>query len=653
MSTRVQSAVYPLKETQTKSIYTYEEDYYPAKHERVLYRNRSKLVDYDSNDYRSYDECDDSVKRQLLPPKESRPRRSVKASNDDVDRLYRQSKEKFASWDIRDLDERRRANQVRSVGGKSTRRIYSRDQPDVEVEDAFANGDSSSSPTPTRRTNGTLRREKRSNSAARRNNSESLDRQSGVSRERKSTSCSEDDDEKHRRLLKRGNNRRQYHEDVARSESVKRKNEKNAGLNRGFRAFIDKFRSKSADKERKKAQRAWRREPLMEIRGYDGLRDKSSSSREIYPLKESKAERGHRVRDFEYGNSGVTSPRSSDDEKPKVKVYKLKYHEIKQEPRRSSPDDENSYRRFRDPYSKENDNSKRRSYAFESSPEDFEVTMQKYDRGGRNETEVQRRSSFSDKAHSDSSQRSSLKDHSRPKVVRKISFQDRQHESIRTKPSRSRVSERHSRPLTPPENQSPLVLKDIEEELSKHDDTESPAPMSNHRDDSIKSKSKENPKRDFSMKEWYESNRQFASKYLKEHSKIKELSTFSDVSAKDEFVFGSPKDSKIFYEIERHEVCEESIEEDTDDGYGIPISYQKTSTRIEDSKRRSDKNARAGDIIRKYHHESVEEEDEQRLQENEEKDEKGRRSEMTKKSEQQGRSFVMPSRRIWNYRDGV
>lgn len=578
-----------------KSIYAHHDEDYPAKLEHRLYRE--KIVDYEDNDYHhhhhhrdDYDDVEDDDKYpQRKPARNGQPQRISRKDDNDVDYLYRRSREKFASWDIKDLDDQQRRKA--SGRNKSHREID-----DAEVEDIFVNGESSSS-SPTRRSsrNGTSSEGRRSSSVGRRR--ESIDRQNGKSRGRRTSEpwSEEDDEDQEMKSGKNGNNR---YENFG---SLKKKNEKNAGLNLGFRAIVDKFRRNGDEKDKKESglAKSKKQEYVDDDWRYDNGNSNGHKERktppdkfEAYP-KESKTEKNHRIREHEY------------DQERRF--------------RRRSPEDEDEYHHRKDGHH-DGDRSKRRSYAFEASPEEFDVRIQKYERARRDDTDLHRRNSFNDRADT-SHRRHSSRDRNGSEVTRKSSLRNKENskhgDSPKGKPPKPRISERHSRPLTPPRDHQPVeVIRNI-------DDT-----------------SRDPSKKTFSMKEWYESNRQFAAKYLKDHSKIKELST-SD--AKDEFVFDSPKESRGHFEIEnvydRREIRRESFEDNNDDD--DDDEPKRGYVKIQDDRRKESKDNR-----RRRHHrrESLEDDDE----EEEENEDTPRRS-----SESYARSFVMPSRKIWNYRDGV
>ena len=642
---------YSAKEPQSKSIYSHDDDYYPAKLEHRLYRNKDKIVDYDDADYRNHDDSDEFIRKppsnghwhrkkdnddDVLIRKHSnnkhwQPHKKEEVDND-VDLLYRRSKEKFASWDIRDLDDQRRSPEKRTKNGS---RKNSREAVDDEVEDIFVNGNSGGGSESPRRRNGTSSEEDhrqqrlaRSGSASRRERaSESLDRQNGrqAGRGRRTVepwSEEEADDvngdgftsraksEDRDKSAKYANNNKDHIDDRG---SLKKRNEKNAGMNLGFRAIVDKFRSKADDKDKKEVGPKNRKQDFVDgdWRYDNGDRNghkerKSPEKFEVYPPKESKTEKNHRIRDHEF--------------------------ERESRPRRRSPNNDEDYHHHN--RRQESDRSKRRSYAFEASPEEFDVRIQKYERARRDDPELHRRNSFHDRGYKDNgdiySNRISSRDRNGTEVSRKSSLKDKdrsdqlkRRESVKNNVKqvpKSRISERHSRPLTPPMDHQVEVL---------HEES----PKDRYKDSSRKS---------FSMKEWYESNRQFAAKYLKEHSKVKELST-SDVSAKDEFVFGSPKDSsgRSLLEIDsqqRHVRRESFDDENGHRGYEA-ASVTKVHHEEEDtSARRVSSKSNGNKSSRRPRRESEDSEE---------------ANEAMVSSRSYGRSFVMPTRKIWNYRDGV
>ncbi|XP_012272563.1 peptidyl-prolyl cis-trans isomerase G isoform X2 [Orussus abietinus] len=121
------------------------------------------------------------------------------------------------------------------------------------------------------------------------------------------------------------------------------------------------------------------------------------------------------------------------------------------------------------------DPAKRRSYSCEGSLDDFDVRIQKYERSGfRKDSEPVRRSSFKDRT-SETRRKGSLKSKDRERSSKKES--------------------RHSRPLSPPK------INDLEIREDPKDLKTRPT---------------------LSTKDWHESNRQFAARYIKDHSLIQD-----------------------------------------------------------------------------------------------------------------------------------
>jgi hypothetical protein len=630
------SSGYSTRESQSKSAYSGREKYYSSKYDNRLYANKERIADYHDNDYhrRNYGRL------VCKSPNEERSQQIKKDNDNYADCHYRKNTENFASWDTRDL--RNQRNSIEK--GTLNSNLHIRDSSetvDVEVEDIFVNDDSLSSPTTKR--NGISREKQRSDSLTShcKRTSNSFDRQNGKSREKKIVepwSEEEDNeplptskyDERVKFVMSNNNNKDQMLKQIENFGSLKKRNDKNAGLNLGFRAIVDRFRTKSDNKGKSESsQRNKKKEFMNENWQYDNSDNnhyrgnKSPKNYEINLPKHSKAERNHRIKDYDF----QYEPDS-----------------------RRSPDKVDNYYHSKGK-NHENDKSKRKSYAFEASPEDFDVRIQKYERARHDDTQAQRKNLLHERAPKDFDilQKNSAKNGNGTSITRKVSLKEKNKDLLRRREStkhrilKSKISERHSRPLTPPMNQTVTTFEGFQ-------------------DDRVKERIKESSRKSFSMKEWYENNRQFAAKYLKEHSKIKELST-SDVSAKDEFIFGSPTECKTFFQIENHDreshyIHREPLENDSNaDGYrefttvgqneASSIIKIRTNTEEDSMKRRSGKQAeKLTNGRRRYRCESIEDEDEEEQEENEEET-------ISPQSEIYGRSFVMPTRKLWNYRDGV
>ncbi|XP_011500369.1 PREDICTED: serine/threonine-protein kinase PRP4 homolog [Ceratosolen solmsi marchali] len=649
MSAHFRSSGYTAKESQSKSICTdKEKNYLPSKHDNGLYANKEKIAECRDNEYHKHSYGD----RVRKLPNEEHSQQIKNANDNYVDcRDYRKNKEKCSSWDIRDQDIGDQDYRNTIEKGNLNSNIETRDSSntvDIEVEDIFVNNDSLSSPKTKR--NGISQHEKqRSGSLARhhKRTSDSYDRQNGKSRENNIAepwSEEEDDEplvttitEERAKYANNNNNKNQMLKQIENFGSLKKRNDRNVGLNLGFRAIVDRFRMKSDNKDRGRAelsQRNKKQEYVNENWQYDNSDNnhykgnKSPRNVEMNLAKYSKAERNQRIKDYEF-------------------EYDLP-------DTRRSPDKDENYYHTKGKHRHENDKSKRKSYAFEASPEDFDVRIQKYERARHDNPRAQRKNLLHERACKDFdiSQKNASRNGNGTSIPRKVSLREKNKDLLRRREStkhrvfKSKISERHSRPLTPPTNQSAANLESFQ-------------------DDTPKDRVKDPSRKSFSMKEWYESNRQFATRYLKEHSKVKELS-MSDVSAKDEFIFGSPtKECKTFFQIDNHErqchyIEREPLENvgDNADGYrefttlgqseGTSFIKCRTNAEKDSTKRRCGKEADSVTNGRRRHRcESVEDGDEEDEVEEENEEER-----ISRRSEICGRSFVMPRRKIWNYRDG-
>jgi hypothetical protein len=142
-------------------------------------------------------------------------------------------------------------------------------------------------------------------------------------------------------------------------------------------------------------------------RGGRRLKDEEDATR-----RDRSADRG--PRSTERSNEDRNEPRRDDSFRKRSDTYNadVKSH------RRKSREDEEDHSRSRA------DNSKRRSYAYDGSPEDFDVRIQKYDRALPETRRDLDRSSPRRISPKDSSlgRRESLKEHDREPVTKKSSF---------------------------------------------------------------------------------------------------------------------------------------------------------------------------------------------------------------------------------------
>lgn len=555
--------------------------------------DRSSETKYDTNGYRS------------PPPDDA-------LAEEDPDLLYRRSRDHFGSWNIQDI-----------IGEKDAK-IDRRSRFDLFKSNdtkKIKNESKHKSPIKDRRSESNDRKDQS------KSRSPDIDRDERLKSNKKNSGCdktrTKDHDDDHRprnnhALLKEIENFGNKRGNLTKTESNESTERRYAGNghysperdpNDKIRQLIDRF--KSNDGDRKSREKSDDRQN----NGRFNSLDKKNFHRRSQDVDDDK-KFGSVSRKWKENNDDKEARRESVDRKASrngVNDAEIQNYRSLERDRRDHADS-GGFRKRSDTYSVERgarkprdseDSSKRRSYVYSGSLADgFDVKIQRYEQaltGPRKDPELGNRKA-------EVKRRSSIKIKDEPNDT---------HER----------NGRHSRPLTPPENED-----------RKFDDRRS----------------------NFIAKDWYESNKQFAAKYLQDNSKLR-----SNEEPRETY-FGdrrrdSVEDPQAFHPI-HHKQMSSSLHAETNGESKLGRKSNKNSMEFD----RSNGKGESVTIKIRNHAEDRSENDRRTkrgvfLNNNEEINIRNTRR-YDDESPARGRrgtrdkdwtSSATPARKIWNYRDGV